>query len=332
MSLRLCSYNIEWFDKAFTDDNQPSAEAEPQEQLQAVHDVITHIDPDLIGIVEAPNTSVSTGKSTVACLEAFAQETGLHVNTALMGFASSGKQELAILYDPQRFSAEHSPGGQRDSVKNPPFDEEFQADTDDDRIKEVYQHYRPPLEVKLTRQDGGGELYLMVVHCKSKGIFSNTDLVHWQRESERNRRKLFAESMSIRRRVDEWLDQGRSLVVMGDINDGPGMDFYESQFGHSAVEVIIGDLFKPERILRSHSGRPSWGRFGWEPSSTRFTDKFTGDPVNALIDHIFVSADVSVAGDGAHKIWNPFQLAEAEPLKAALFKASDHFPVTLDIA
>lgn len=332
MSLRLCTYNIEWFDKAFTDDNRLSADAESEEQLAAIREVITHIDPDIIGIVEAPNHSASTGKSTVACLETFAQEAGLRVNEALMGFPSPGRQELAILFDPQKLSAEHEPGGEEGNTARPRFDEEFRADTDDDRIKEVYKHYRPPLEVKLTRQDGGPELHLMVVHCKSKGIFSNTDRLHWLRETERNRRKLFAEAISIRQRVDEWLDLGRGMVVMGDINDGPGMDFYERRFGRSAVEVVMGDLFDPDRILRSQIGRPTWGRFGWEPSSTRFTDIFTNDPVNALIDHILVSRDVATVGDGAHQIWNPFQLAAAEPLKATLFKASDHFPVTLDIA
>jgi len=230
------------------------------------------------------------------------------------------------------FTAAHAPGGKANSKSNPPFKSEFRIDSDADGIKELYKHYRPPLEVQLTRADGGDDLWLMVVHAKSKGIFDAMDRVHFDRVSERNRRKLFAECSSIRLRVDEWLDEGRHVAVMGDINDGPFFDHYEGRFGRSAVELIMGDIFQPDRILRNHVGPPEWGRFGWEPSTARFKDVLTGDTVNALIDHIMVSNGVAVAGDTPATVWNPFQSDAAAPLKSALLDASDHFPVTLDIA
>lgn len=150
---------------------------------------------------------------------------------------------------------------------NPKFDEEFRVDTDRDRIQEVYEHYRPPLELKVTSKASGASLRAMVVHAKSKGIFNAVDQAHLQRESDRNRRKLLAECTSIRSRVDQWLDDGEHVVVMGDINDGPGLDYYEQAFDRSAVEIIMGDLFDPSRILLAPTGRPKFGRFGWEPSS-----------------------------------------------------------------
>jgi endonuclease/exonuclease/phosphatase family metal-dependent hydrolase len=208
----------------------------------------------------------------------------------------------------------------------------FEDDADGDGIKEIYRHYRPPLEAKVTRNDGGDGFGLLVVHTKSKGIFDNTDWIHWQRMSERNRRKLFAECRSIRRRVDEWLDDGRRLVVMGDVNDGPGMDMTESLFGRSAVEILLGEIFEPERLLKSYTGRPRWGAYGWEPSSASFRDSFTHDWVNVLIDHVLISQQIPVHGAAPHKVWNPWQLDEATPIKTALLAASDHFPVTLDLA
>ena len=117
---------------------------------------------------------------------------------------------------------------------------------------------------------------------------------------------------------------------MGDVNDGPGFDYYESRFGKSAVELIIGDIFNRQTLLQYHLGRPVFGRFGWEPSSARFRDNYTDDLVNALIDHIIVSPDFATNGDSPTKVWNPFQLQEAEPLKSQLLAASDHFPVTFD--
>lgn len=330
--MRLMAYNIEWFDECFEDDNSLSTTSEAQKKLEAVAEVVTVIDPDLIGITEGPNTTTTTGsRNTVMALENFAAAKGLRQSKAMIGYPSAGRQEIAVLFDPTVCDVTHDPGGKTGHKTNPPFNEPFQADSDGDGINEIYRHYRPPLEAKVTRSDGGDPFWIMVVHAKSKGIFSAMDRVHFERISDRNRRKLFAECASIRLRVDDWLKEGRPVAVMGDVNDGPGFDYFEQRFGRSAVELILGDIFDLDGILRYPIGRPSFKRFGWEPSSARFTDSFTGDKVNALIDHIMVSSDLTPTGGGPALVWNPFQLDEAKPHKSALLDASDHFPVTLDI-
>ncbi|WP_424930987.1 endonuclease/exonuclease/phosphatase family protein [Amaricoccus macauensis] len=330
--MRLMSYNIEWFDDHFEPDNSLKTDAASMKKFAAVAATISAIDPDLIGITEGPNTTTTTGeRDTVKALETFAAEKGLRQRKALIGFPSPGRQEIAALYDPDVLSATHDPGGRAGAVRNPRLDESFQIDSDADGIKEIYRHYRPPLEARITRADGAPPFWIMVVHAKSKGIFTAQDRVHFERTSERNRRKLFAECTSVRIRVDEWLDADRPVAVMGDVNDGPGFDFYESRFGRSAVELIMGNIFEPDRLLRYPLGEPKWGRYGWEPSTARFTDRFTGDLVNALIDHIMVSRHFTPQGERPARVWNPYQFEEAEPLKSALRDASDHFPVTLDI-
>ena len=130
------------------------------------------------------------------------------------------------------------------------------------RVEEIYNFYRPPLEAKVEVLGNGTNFKLMVVHPKSKGIFNAMDLAHWERESKRNQLKLYAECTWIRRRVDEWLKGGDEVIVMGDVNDGPGMDNYERTYGRSAVEIIMGDLFAPDKILRSHAGAPKWTATG----------------------------------------------------------------------
>ncbi|WP_138464223.1 endonuclease/exonuclease/phosphatase family protein [Poseidonocella sp. HB161398] len=331
--MRLMSYNIEWFDDWFEDDNALKTTPEARTKFGAVAGVIRAADPDIIGITEGPNTTTTTGiRSTVAALENFAAAEGLRQSRALIGFPSPGRQEIALLYDPAVAGIAHDPGGSARSKSNPPFDQEFKVDSDGDGIMEVYKHYRPPLEAKVTRLDGGAPFWIIVAHAKSKGIFTAMDRVHFERTSDRNRRKLFAECTSIRRRVEDWLKEGRPLAVMGDINDGPGFDYYESRFGRSAVEIILGDLFDLDGLLCYPAGRPEFGRYGWEPSTARFTDIFTGDKVNALIDHIMISQQLRPASPGALTIWNPYQSDIAKPFKALLLDASDHFPITLDIA
>ena len=337
--IKICSYNIEWFTKLFDANNNfitssdPAKQAEITERLEAIAEVLARIDADLVGIVEAPNTTTTTGaRSTVDALELFASHFGLRCNKAIIGFPSPGQQEIAILFDPAKVEVEHDPGGTA-TLKNPPFTEQFQIDTDEDGIKELYKHYRPPLEAKVTKLDDNTSFKLMVVHAKSKGIFSNNERLHWEREAQRNRRKLFAECTSIRRRVDEWLKNGEGVVVMGDINDGPGMDFTEFQFARSAVEIVIGDIYEVDSLLRSVASRPKWGNYGWEPSTASFVDSFTGKRVNALIDHILFSQQIDMVPDSG-RIWNPYdddQLANDSAIKAALRKASDHYPVELTI-
>ena len=336
--MRLMAYNIEWFDDHFNADNSLKDTQASQKKFGSIAKVLSKADPDLIGITEGPNTTTTTGqRSTVTALENFASEYGLRQNKALIGFPSGGRQEIALLYDPNIVTVEHDPGGKAGTGK-PPFNEYFFMDSDGDGIKERYKHYRPPLEVKVTRSDNGKSFWVIVAHAKSKGIFSAMDRVHFDRTSERNRRKLFAECMSIRERVDEWLKKKRSVVVMGDINDGPGFDYYESKFGRSSVELIVGDIFEIDTLLRYPVGRPKFGQYGWEPSSARFKDRFTGDYVNAIIDHIIVSKQFKLLGDDAYKVWNPypksddpFIASEAKAERVHLNGASDHFPITLDI-
>lgn len=330
--MRLMSYNIEWFDKCFEDDNSLKTEPDAVKKLDAVATVISVTDPDIIGITEGPNTTTSTGdRDTVAALKNFAAAKGLRQTDAMIGFPSRGRQEIALMLDPAVVAAEHDPGGNPGRKENPPFNEGFLVDSDGDGIKEVYSHFRPPLEAKITRADGGPPFWVIVAHAKSKGIFSAMDRINFERTSARNRRKLFAECTSIRERIDEWLAADRPTVVMGDINDGPGFDYYESRFGRSAVELILGDVFDRETMLQYPIGRPKFGQYGWEPSTARFTDTFTGDKVNALIDHVMISAHLTPSEGGPALVWNPFQLDEAKPHKQDLLDASDHFPVTLDI-
>jgi endonuclease/exonuclease/phosphatase family metal-dependent hydrolase len=335
MAFRICTYNIKDFDKLFTPSNALSngtldGGVTKAQVRTAIKDVLTAVDADVVGIVEAPNTTVNGPADTVARLETFAANAGMRTSKALTGFVSAGKQELALLFDPAKVDVKHEPGGAPASQSNPPFNGELRFDTDDDRVKEIYKFYRPPLEAKLTLKPSGREIHAVLAHPKSKGIFDAMDVVHWERENRRNRRKLVAECTWIRRRVDEWLAAGREVVVMGDMNDGPGMDFYERELGKSAVEIIMGSIWDANTILRHHGGEPVWGDFGWAPASASFRDRLTGTWVNVQIDHILTSATVQPTGPG-HRVWDPYNLAEATPLKETLWRASDHYPVSLDI-
>ena len=343
--MRIAAYNIEHFDRAFTNQNAAEPDhkrrdTDPLPQIQAVCAVLKEIDADLIGITEAPNTAAGANavKSTVTCLETLAAQAGLRTSRALHGF-NAGAQEIAVLYDPDKVDIAHRPSGVAGSKKSPRMDEEFLYDADKDGLHELHKHDRPPLEARVTRKDNGEVLNLFVVHAKSKGIFNSVDMVHLERTARKNRLRLFAQAHSIRERVERLLAAGEHVIVLGDINDGPGMDQHEARYGRSAVEIIMGDLFEPEQILRCFAGRPKWGNFGWKPSTTRFYDQLTNDPINAMIDLIMTSQSIEPAAEEAYKIWNPYEMwtkreresAQHRSMFEALRSASDHFPVSFDL-
>ena len=55
-----------------------------------------------------------------------------------------------------------------------------------------------------------------------------------------NRRKQLAQAIWLRQRIAAHLAEGTPLMLMGDLNDGPGLDEFEHLFGRSSVEILMG--------------------------------------------------------------------------------------------
>ncbi len=336
MELTIAIYNMEWMVNLFSKEGIPKTDGDDGERSRLLADVVKAMDPDIIGIVEGPDTTVSGSKLASEQLEAWAALHGLDSHyKGVHGFPSGGRQELCALYRSDKVTVTHNPV--LDQSKDP-FNETFIVDTTDSLIKEQYKHYRPPLELSVSPAAGGDELArIIVAHAKSKGIFDNVDLARYEQISARNRKKLYAECMSIRNRVDQWFKKNpdTKIIVMGDINDGFGMDYYEQRFSRSAVEILLGDIWQPERILKHVLPKPKLGKYGWTPSTSRFQDKLTEDKFNVLIDHILVSRNIDVHDV---TVWNPYldqkndvKNETVDSIKFALKNASDHFPVSITV-
>ena len=343
---RYMTWNIEWFTRLFDDTGKPLDDDElcddrfeqtRAQRLQAIADVFAHLDPAFVGIIEGPDSTNAHPTRSVDAVLAFAHHFGLPHDSATIGFRSDGQQEIVAMWDGARMRAQHDPGG--GTGWSAAFDSRYLVDTDDDSVAECFEFYRPPLEVDVTdvtAGDGGTSASVIICHNKSKGIFNATDLVHWDRENRRSRRMLFGQAEWIRRRVEERLTHGHNDIVMGDFNDGEGHDWYERKYGKSHVETIIGDVLEPDLLLRHLPGRPRWSRSAgaWVPASTSFRDRFTEDWVRVLIDFILISdglvADSSV--DPPYFVWNPYSdPAPTATINDQLKRASDHFPVTVDL-
>lgn len=340
---RFASYNAEWFNTLFDDAGRPLADLQPSSryqidratQLQALGMVFTALDADGIMVIEAPDSSAK--RSSTRALENFAALFGLRTTAAVTGFMSETEQEITFLYDPKRMHARHDPQGapaQRHSCPHGPrFDSSYACDLYADGQMQRMQFSKPPLELAL-RTAGGSDLRLIGVHAKSKAPHGAKDAADAIRISLNNRRKQLAECRWLRERVEDHLRQGDRLMVMGDFNDGPGLDDYESLFGSSGVELVLGDK-APEnlRLYDPHAVKTASRPMGLHYSTARFWLAPEQRYFEALLDFIMVSPELA-ARRPHWRIWHPWNdpaCLNTPELHDALLKASDHFPVTLDI-
>lgn len=341
--MRIATYNVEWFANLFDENNALLADDKWSsryqvtriQQIEAIAKVLIAINPDALMVIEAPNTGHR--QSSTAALENFTRTFDLRINTALTGFASETQQEITLLYDPGKLSAKHDPVGapvdDHSPDAAPRFDTSLRMDLDIDAISETIQFSKPPLEVALTSASGTS-LRLIGVHVKSKSPNGARNRAESVRLAIENRRKQLAQCVWVRRRIDQHLDAGEDVIVLGDFNDGPGIDEYEKLFGHSGVEVVLGRELAPERQLFDPSAEVTLSpRPQSRPTTSRFYLPDQKRYMNFLLDYIMVSPGLRARARDWH-IWHPFDdpLCFNDPeLRAALLTASDHFPVTLDL-
>ena len=342
--LRLATYNVEWFNGLFDDaghllaDNERSAryKISRAEQLTALGIVFTAMNADGVMIIEAPDTG--SRRSTTRALENFARHFDLRTRRALHGFSSETEQEIAFLYDPDRLSARHMPLGappaHADPNDVPRFDGVFSHDLNVDARPERISFSKPPLEIALKDKMTGEALRLIGVHAKSKAPHGARTPAEVNRIAIENRRKQLAQCLWLRARVESQLLAGDELVVMGDFNDGPGLDEYEKLFGKSGIEIVIGtDAALEMQMIEPHAQMVLGRKVGIAPTSARFYDTAQKRYFEALLDFILISPNLTPAAP-SWRIWHPMDDPDCwriPELREALLTASDHFPVTLDL-
>lgn len=342
-SLRIATYNVEWFTNLFghddvlmPDDNWSSRyKVKRRDQLKAIADVLKAVDADAILIIEAPDTGGD--RNSVRALQNFSEGYGLRQSLALSGFESHTRQEITLLYDPKMVEVRHAPMGERadgQSIKRAPrFDSKFRHDLGVDGQRDVHTFSKPPLEVALTHKASGKALRLIGVHAKSKAVHGAEGAAA-VKIAVQNRTKQLAQCVWIRQRVEDHIVAGDSVIVLGDFNDGPKQDALEAQFKRSGVEVVLGAASQPETHLKDPNAA-LWldPMQGWALSSARFYHAGLKWYVNTLLDYIMLSPDLAARAEW--RIYHPFDDPKCyanDPLKQALLTASDHFPVCVDLA
>ncbi|MFP4271175.1 MAG: endonuclease/exonuclease/phosphatase family protein, partial [Alphaproteobacteria bacterium] len=233
----------------------------------------------------------------------------------IVGPAGKGQQKLyALIRKDSRIIAAHARLEERDGFD---FDDVYEVDIDGDLAVDAYRLTRPPLLVDLTLTTGR-VIELMTLHAKSKYVHNGGNL--WNNPATRPefieqallaRRRISAEAMRVRTYLNQRFakDARVALVVTGDFNDGPGLDFFEQRFlTHDLAGLIAGSPYEPRRMLR-HAFVDLVNK---EDNYTAiFYDFIEEREKRPLLDHIFVSASLfwddagKRATDGTieHAIW-----------------------------
>lgn len=341
--MRIATYNVEWFNNLFDDmgalimDGGWSGRHDVTRaaQAEALGLVFTALDADAVMVIEAPDHNGK--RATVPALENFARAFDLRARRAVLGFANDTQQEIALLYDPDVMQVRHDPMGDETGKKGaggaPRFDGVFRIDLDVDATEDLVRFSKPPLELAIQTASGQA-LRLIGAHLKSKAPHGARGRDEVMRLSIQNRRKQLAQAIWLRRRVEEHLSRGEALIVLGDLNDGPGLDAYEDLFGRSSIEIVLGgEDTQGASLYDPHARQALRRRMGPSPTTARFFLGGKGRYLQALLDYIMVSSDLR-SREPVWRIWHPFDDPECwklPELRDALITASDHFPVTLDI-
>lgn len=338
--MRFGTYNVEWFDRLFDNEgaliNDKSWSARwdvtKADQTAALGHVFSAMDLDVVMIIEAPDSSRK--RDGALALENFAKRFKLRARKAVVGFENDTQQEISLLYDPDMVKAVHAPlgepTGKKGSSNAPRFDGVFRANSGTDTAVDLITWSKPPLEVALEIPTGR-IIRLIGVHAKSKAPHGAQNDAEAATMSIANRRKQLAQCQWLRQRVDTHLAAGDDLIVLGDFNDGPGLDEYEQLFGKSGIEIVLGEG-DAMRMFDPHARMILAKRPGALPSTSRFKRR-DGPYLNALLDYIMVSPRLRDLGPD-WQIWHPFDHPDCYddvPLREALLTASDHFPVVMKL-
>ncbi|MGW0808115.1 endonuclease/exonuclease/phosphatase family protein [Nonomuraea sp. NPDC002799] len=306
-TLKVATVNGEWMNDWFTADAETAAfkptfvrdgeEGVTAEAAGRLSGLIEAIDADVVALVEAP----SRAAELALFIDQYLNVHGTPIYDFVLG-DSGGSQKLALLFKPGQVTA-----GLTSSEDVAPLIDPWLADVDGDGTLNEYAFTRTPL--CCTVEVDGERMTVVVAHLKSN--FVNQGREMWQDPAQRpdfvkaalrNRRRIATEAMRIRRAMERRMenDPTSAIIVLGDLNDGPGQDFFEEFYlAHNVTDILVGSPYEPEMLFgHAQADVAEDQRF-----SAVFDDFVTEEPERqVLLDHILLSPAVMNGGSPVTKV------------------------------
>ncbi len=338
--MRIVNWNIEWMNDWFVGGGQVAfRQSLPRTGITDVDDLCRRT----AGVVEALNPDVLTieeGPSDIREMELFVatylQDAQGNAAFATFGGLGGGSQKLYTLV---------KKGGQFNGAViatdalTLALQDPWESDIDGDLHVDGYEFTRLPLVVEGTMGSGGLNLKVISLHTKSKYVHNGEALyrdpdtrMQFVVAAMKNRRRISTEAMRTRTYLDDLLaqDSDARIVVTGDFNDGPGIDYFERRYlTHNVTGILLGSTYYPERIFEHALLRRM-------PADQRYTAVFDDFIDNVpgrhlLLDHILVSPVLASMIQDAGIGHQEFQAAADDTASGRQKHVSDHRPVYVDL-
>lgn len=330
-TIKAVSWNIAHLERLLKPDLSPVERA----RRDAIVKEILALDPDILCLIEGPRGE--------AVIDAFADtllEGKWKVVHASDGeYATLGTQWIWFLVRTELSDkASLLPVSTWDAFTGKTWEVHYWGEF----VSEQHKHYRHPQVLVLESE--GLRVEFIGVHLKSKFVNSGSTL--WKaggikreefiRSALQARVKLTTEAANIRAYIDAKFQQVEkpAIFVMGDLNDGPGKEYFEDKFlFFDLISNIQGDIFAASRFL-NHALFDFPDHLRWTVDFDDFVDPER--PSHILLDHILFTqglCDDSLAwrvDSGAGKVEHEIHDLINAPLSAKA-KTSDHKPVSVEI-
>ena len=298
--MRLMNWNIEWMNNWFVGNGQiawrqaHTGIADVQALAQRVANVILAIDPDVLTIQEGP----SDPREMELFVNGFlVNQNGQRLFEVFGGLDGGSQKIYALVKNGGNFQ---NPRLADDNLTNELF-EEWLADVDGDANLEPYEYTRDPLLVDGELSNTNETVRILSLHTKSKYVNRQESL--WNNANRRqefivaalkNRRRISAEAMHTRLYLNQLYnnDPDFHVIVTGDFNDGPGIDYFEKNYlTHGVADILLGSSYR-------FDSQYMHVLIGNVPVNQLFTARFDDfidniDDRPLLLDHILVSPSLS---------------------------------------
>lgn len=246
--IKIVSWNVEHLDR-LAKDNLNNVE---KKRRDSVAEEIRALDPDILCLLEGPKGE--DGIQRVA--DQVLGNAWVPVLASDGSYATQGNQWIWFLVKPAlAVKASLLPPATWDAFTGETrWPVHFWGQFEEDR----HSHYRHPQVLVLDAD--GLRVEFVGLHLKSK--FVNGGQAMWNaggtqqeefiREALKARVKMTTEVLNVRKYVDAKFQQVTkpAIFVMGDLNDGPGREFFEERFLFlDLISNIQGSIFDASRFL-----------------------------------------------------------------------------------
>ena len=293
--------------------------------------VINEINPEVIIIAEGPNKTEE--------LQTFFDEyiTGTWKTFIQPSEESSQCMGVAIRIDTYKFE----PNNEIIFLESQTISAltTYDSQNPDNGIIEKYKFERFPVYVEI-RLLGNKKIRILGIHLNGKGVFSPFDWSKWLTIADINRKIILAQCSQIRQNfADEYLTNVKTkdipLIICGNINDGPGMNFDEKKLFGSGIERLMGNVWKPKLALGNAiydaMNKRDKGELNFEKIFTAsFKDPlFNGVQQKVWSGHILYS-HIDLKWVNSAKIHH--KMSDGKAINKKYRYSSNHVPISVQIS